>query len=149
MCFVFSSRRRHTRCALVTGVQTCALPICALGNELPAEHEDSNAGEPSQPDRELHARRAALPGLAAVGESRDWHHCLQRRTWPEVYSTAMTMAMMISTMAAAESNASGSQAGFSVAPHTPTPTMPTTSDTRKLIYNTSAPRPTIRRITDM
>src|SRR3546814_17016549 len=27
MCFVFfSSRRRHTRCALVTGVQTCALP---------------------------------------------------------------------------------------------------------------------------
>src|SRR3546814_7078658 len=28
-CFFFSSRRRHTRCALVTGVQTCALPICA------------------------------------------------------------------------------------------------------------------------
>src|SRR3546814_978748 len=32
LCFVFlfffSSRRRHTRCALVTGVQTCALPIC-------------------------------------------------------------------------------------------------------------------------
>src|SRR3546814_16258592 len=31
MCLVvivfFSSRRRHTRCALVTGVQTCALPI--------------------------------------------------------------------------------------------------------------------------
>src|SRR3546814_3895047 len=27
MYFFFSSRRRHTRCALVTGVQTCALPI--------------------------------------------------------------------------------------------------------------------------
>src|SRR3546814_20394636 len=26
--FFFSRRRRHTRCALVTGVQTCALPIC-------------------------------------------------------------------------------------------------------------------------
>src|SRR3546814_2367557 len=26
-CFFFTSRRRHTRCALVTGVQTCALPI--------------------------------------------------------------------------------------------------------------------------
>src|SRR3546814_1750948 len=26
-CFFFSSRRRHTRCALVTGVQTCDLPI--------------------------------------------------------------------------------------------------------------------------
>src|SRR3546814_13474835 len=30
MLFFFSSRRRHTRCALVTGVQTCALPICRL-----------------------------------------------------------------------------------------------------------------------
>src|SRR3546814_3606594 len=30
LCFFFSSRRRHTRCALVTGVQTCALPICRL-----------------------------------------------------------------------------------------------------------------------
>src|SRR3546814_6512983 len=28
--FFFSSRRRHTRCALVTGVQTCALPIFDL-----------------------------------------------------------------------------------------------------------------------
>src|SRR3546814_6655879 len=30
--FFFTSRRRHTRCALVTGVQTCALPIC---NDVP------------------------------------------------------------------------------------------------------------------
>src|SRR3546814_11669969 len=30
--FCFSSRRRHTRCALVTGVQTCALPICTPGS---------------------------------------------------------------------------------------------------------------------
>src|SRR3546814_10414774 len=29
VCFFFSSRRRHTRCALVTGVQTCALPLLA------------------------------------------------------------------------------------------------------------------------
>src|SRR3546814_3001607 len=28
--FFFSSRRRHTRCALVTGVQTCALPIFGI-----------------------------------------------------------------------------------------------------------------------
>src|SRR3546814_2922937 len=40
MCvFFFSSRRRHTRCALVTGVQTCALPIYPVRNfaddELP------------------------------------------------------------------------------------------------------------------
>src|SRR3546814_5304872 len=34
--FFFSSRRRHTRCALVTGVQTCALPISMEG-DVPAE----------------------------------------------------------------------------------------------------------------
>src|SRR3546814_4373356 len=35
----FSSRRRHTRCALVTGVQTCALPIydVSLRGLIPAE----------------------------------------------------------------------------------------------------------------
>src|SRR3546814_17522268 len=32
--FFFSSRRRHTRCALVTGVQTCALPISQIGIDL-------------------------------------------------------------------------------------------------------------------
>src|SRR3546814_14998166 len=31
--FFFSSRRRHTRCALVTGVQTCALPISLAGGK--------------------------------------------------------------------------------------------------------------------
>src|SRR3546814_20321166 len=40
MCVFFSSRRRHTRCALVTGVQTCALPICspALASKAMREH---------------------------------------------------------------------------------------------------------------
>src|SRR3546814_3690252 len=32
--FFFSSRRRHTRCALVTGVQTCALPISDGAQEV-------------------------------------------------------------------------------------------------------------------
>src|SRR3546814_7291991 len=31
LCFFFSGRRRHTRCELVTGVQTCALPILVSG----------------------------------------------------------------------------------------------------------------------
>src|SRR3546814_9364928 len=41
LIFFFSSRRRHTRCALVTGVQTCALPIshsataCLTVDEFP------------------------------------------------------------------------------------------------------------------
>src|SRR3546814_17380893 len=33
--FFFSSRRRHTRCALVTGVQTCALPIYLIDDHQP------------------------------------------------------------------------------------------------------------------
>src|SRR3546814_18227400 len=37
MCFFFSSRRRHTRCALVTGVQTCALPISSRGATIAFE----------------------------------------------------------------------------------------------------------------
>src|SRR3546814_1615633 len=32
--FFVSSRRRHPRCALVTGVQTCALPICRAGDAV-------------------------------------------------------------------------------------------------------------------
>src|SRR3546814_10093022 len=45
MFFFVSSRRRHTRCALVTGVQTCALPICGgkdAGNEAAANGAAGN-----------------------------------------------------------------------------------------------------------
>src|SRR3546814_7388157 len=37
ICFIcfLSSRRRHTRCALVTGVQTCALPIYTVKSNRP------------------------------------------------------------------------------------------------------------------
>src|SRR3546814_10630614 len=56
MIFFFSSRRRHTRCALVTGVQTCALPIFVVAfAHLPllAEHgpksSDANDVEQTNP----------------------------------------------------------------------------------------------------
>src|SRR3546814_12494126 len=42
LLFYFSSRRRHTRCALVTGVQTCALPI--FGGVAP-DRDTAHAGE--------------------------------------------------------------------------------------------------------
>src|SRR3546814_8732034 len=45
MFFFFSSRRRHTSCALVTGVQTCALPIC-LGLAARRECEQRARDEP-------------------------------------------------------------------------------------------------------
>src|SRR3546814_9394120 len=52
VCFFFSSRRRHTMCALVTGVQTCALPIYHRGSDR----------------RDDAARVAVFVGLAALGE---------------------------------------------------------------------------------
>src|SRR3546814_8472440 len=44
--FFFSSRRRYTRCALVTGVQTCALPISAA---KPAAAEKPPVGSGDKP----------------------------------------------------------------------------------------------------
>src|SRR3546814_8943573 len=57
MCiFLFSSRRRHTRCALVTGVQTCALPISA---HVPGrDHPDEVLTQ--REDQEQLAARIAL-----------------------------------------------------------------------------------------
>src|SRR3546814_1291276 len=37
----FSSRRRHTRCALVTGVQTCALPISPIVSSITLFQENN------------------------------------------------------------------------------------------------------------
>src|SRR3546814_4373742 len=76
--FFFSSRRRHTRCALVTGVQTCALPIYpqrqgseavpgqgparpeALGKACHAQYRQS--AELWCSDHRIEARRKAGPG---------------------------------------------------------------------------------------
>src|SRR3546814_12495895 len=63
MCvlFFFSSRRRHTRCALVTGVQTCALPI--LGHRRkPVLIE----GDPHDPLVAPHARTTPAAVLMPV-----------------------------------------------------------------------------------
>src|SRR3546814_7639046 len=44
--FFFASRRRHTRCALVTGVQTCALPISSFRSlsKMTARQRDTALG---------------------------------------------------------------------------------------------------------
>src|SRR3546814_18449162 len=48
--FFFSSRRRHTRCALVTGVQTCALPIYPATIMTDPELADATYIEPITPE---------------------------------------------------------------------------------------------------
>src|SRR3546814_20633807 len=60
--FFFSSRRRHTRCALVTGVQTCALPIWRLVAEwVPARAPLGRDDSPSA------GSDGAWRGLRVVG----------------------------------------------------------------------------------
>src|SRR3546814_9563682 len=54
--FLFSSRRRHTSCALVTGVQTCALPIsggCSVrkGSRQGRSRRDKWRTSSSSPER--------------------------------------------------------------------------------------------------
>src|SRR3546814_5857934 len=63
MVFFFSSRRRHTRCALVTGVQTCALPIWREGEIEKQQRQQERDRAPAQPGEESApaATRISLP----------------------------------------------------------------------------------------
>src|SRR6188472_2241563 len=59
--FFFSSRRRHTRCETVTGVQTCALPILEgrRGDRAPLPARGGTVDPPAVQDaRHDHARRS-------------------------------------------------------------------------------------------
>src|SRR3546814_3218411 len=87
--FVFSSRRRHTRCALVTGVQTCALPIsrCDAAGGGTALRTGARAGAridgdriarcPTRPPhalstwREADARPGPFRLIGGFGDERD------------------------------------------------------------------------------
>src|SRR3546814_5040817 len=60
--FFFSSRRRHTRCALVTGVQTCALPISMIAAALGTALCAAAAGAQDQSPIVITQHRIALPG---------------------------------------------------------------------------------------
>src|SRR3546814_19763747 len=81
--FFFSSRRRHTRCALVTGVQTCALPILPVDNSELAASSDPKKKKKKKntvswsfapPARDLQPPRIALailpPGIPMMDRDR-------------------------------------------------------------------------------
>src|SRR3546814_5012697 len=94
MCvFFFSSRRRHTRCALVTGVQTCALPIFWLLPFYPsplrddgydiADYRDVNPSYGTMRDlrrliREAHARGLRVITELVVNHTSDQHPWFQQ-----------------------------------------------------------------------
>src|SRR3546814_5810358 len=77
--FFFSSRRRHTRCALVTGVQTCALPISAgdaAAAAAPAPTFDASVLKPRRARNEPRPEAAPGAGPAAghtAGATADEH----------------------------------------------------------------------------
>src|SRR3546814_14279148 len=73
MGFVFSSRRRHTRCALVTGVQTCALPLLEM--RLGRLESDADAGGASDPcaaiNRDACDRAREIIAIVHDSDARD------------------------------------------------------------------------------
>src|SRR3546814_4492583 len=72
LSFCFSSRRRHTRCALVTGVQTCALPIYLYSTyEAPTFGEPENEANPSS------ARKIVILGGGPnrIGQGIEFDYC--------------------------------------------------------------------------
>src|SRR3546814_10065890 len=92
-CFFFSSRRRHTRCALVTGVQTCALPISfQVGTTWQAAHawQTERGGDPRVP---AVARRRA-GAAAARGAGLSWRD--RRAGRSEEHTSELQSLMRIS-----------------------------------------------------
>src|SRR3546814_369881 len=70
-CFLFfSSRRRHTSCALVTGVQTCALPICATEAQetLGAQQLKSQFGSVRVREKSAELQRVAADAVKIAAE---------------------------------------------------------------------------------
>src|SRR3546814_4657387 len=82
VCFFFSSRRRHTRCALVTGVQTCALPIW---RPVRAPAQDAVPGARRRMSRRTRAPRHWFEGPVP------WH----ARLLSKVYGGAIALRMRL------------------------------------------------------
>src|SRR3546814_18139528 len=84
MCFFFSSRRRHTRCALVTGVQTCALPIFTIH----LADEERHVTLPFLRQQIKKSRDRANMCLADfIDPAGDWLRSEERRVGKECVST--------------------------------------------------------------
>src|SRR3546814_2259365 len=86
LCFFFSSRRRHTRCALVTGVQTCALPILIVVSAGNGGDGSEPGIDPNQPDPFASSLLAAGNGNVIIVGSID-ERSEERRVGKECVST--------------------------------------------------------------
>src|SRR3546814_8509194 len=102
--FFFSSRRRHTRCALVTGVQTCALPISAGAGAAAA-----GAGAAAAPPASIVAIAAPTLTVSPTATS----------CWPITPATGdgtSTATLSVSRLAIGSSSATASPGFFSPSP---------------------------------
>src|SRR3546814_13067666 len=74
--FFFSSRRRHTRCALVTGVQTCALPI-----SVPATQRHAIPGFCRPRPAYARKRKAQVAHFPLRQEARPGRYSVNGSSW--------------------------------------------------------------------
>src|SRR3546814_3186158 len=102
--FCFSSRRRHTSCALVTGVQTCALPILSQKGKLSAADAQA-ALERVQPAATLEALAGCQLVIEAIVErldiKRDLFARLEAIVGPDCILASNTSSLSITAIAAA------------------------------------------------
>src|SRR3546814_6812401 len=82
--FFFSSRRRHTRCALVTGVQTCALPISTaifmgLDNRAVGIFTIADPIKPTTPEALAALRADGIKVVMLTGDNRTTAEAVARR----------------------------------------------------------------------
>src|SRR3546814_3863574 len=92
MCFgvvFFSSRRRHTRGALVTGVQTCALPICAARDQVTRDYgmkrmvTAAGGGQIVEPT-----------GMNYVGTGPSWSRTVVEELLPRIFAKSRKIAFI-------------------------------------------------------
>src|SRR3546814_14816373 len=100
--FFFSSRRRHTRCALVTGVQTCALPISSAARA----RVEQAARAVHEADCAYHSRLSARDNAKAQLD-------MIRPLVEHGIEPRMTLVQMQSAAAAAKTDSASAAAGVS------------------------------------
>src|SRR3546814_7989601 len=88
--FILQSRRRQTRCALVTGVQTCALPIYPARGLLPCADCHGPKGEGLGP---ANPALAGQPAVYLAAQLRAWRRG-ERRNDPGNVMTGLSLRLI-------------------------------------------------------
>src|SRR3546814_3455461 len=119
--FFFSSRRRHTSCALVTGVQTCALPILPL-RPCPVEAQQRPALALLSPTRQVRGWRTkgGWPRQTGKRSIHDRPAIIATRT-PAGHSEADAMLFPITGQAVLIAHARHSPPPIALRPNTLNP----------------------------